>query len=65
MFDVLMVAADRFNVKSGEKPNKALMDEFYTPRLAEIRQHKAKTSWLPALMERYKVRDWKYLDYGW
>lgn len=65
MFDVLMVAADRFNIKSGAKPNQQLMKEHYLPRLKEIKELKAETPWLPQLMERYHVQDWQYFDYGW
>jgi hypothetical protein len=65
MTTVLQIAAKRFGVEGGTKPNKELMDEHYLPRLKEIKQQKTKTSWLPELMKRYHVKNWRVLDYSW
>lgn len=65
MHSVLMIAAKRFNIEGGAVPNIERMNKYYWPRLRELQQHKAKTPWLPALMERYHVSDWQKLDYSW
>jgi hypothetical protein len=65
LHDVLMVAAARFGIQGGRRPNVELMQKYYDPRLKEIKALKAETPWLPALMERYKVEGWQNYDFGW
>lgn len=65
MHAVLMVAAKRFKIEGGEVPNMERLAAFYYPRLRELQRLKADTPWLPALMERYHLTDWRTLDYGW
>jgi len=65
MFQVLMVARERFGIEGGVSPNLPLLRRFYEPRLSELRIHREKTPWLPELMERYKVEGWETYDYHW
>ena len=64
MHAVLMIAAKRFKIEGGEVPNMERIAAFYYPRLRELQRLKADTPWLPALMERYHLTDWRTLDYG-
>ncbi len=65
MVTVLLIAGKRFGIEAGQIPDKELMAKHFLPRLKEIKQWKAKTPWLPALMERYHVVDWMAYDYSW
>lgn len=65
IYEILMVAAHRFNIEGGKVPRFDLLSQFYTPRVKELQQMKTKTPWLPDLMERYKVTNWERMEYTW
>lgn len=63
MATTLIVASYRFGIRGGNVPDLELMQKWVGPPFRELRRQGAKTKWLPALMDRYRVTGWEKLNY--
>lgn len=63
MSTIVLLASYRFAIRGGCVPDFEQMETWFIPYVRELWQNQERTSWLPALMDRYGVTGWEKIKY--